>query len=62
MEKIKIGIIGYGSWVKKAYIPSLKQDGRAEIVAISARSESTKERLRRISEKTLISIRVMKIY
>ena len=41
MEKIKIGIIGYGSWVKKAYIPSLKHDGRAEVVAISARSETT---------------------
>lgn len=41
MNKIKIGIIGYGSWVKKAYIPSLKQDGRAEVVAISARSETT---------------------
>ena len=41
MKKIKIGIIGYGSWVKKAYIPSLRRDGRAEIVAISARSEST---------------------
>jgi predicted dehydrogenase len=41
MERIKIGIIGYGSWVKKAYIPGLKQDGRAEIVAISANSEAT---------------------
>lgn len=41
MSKIKIGIIGYGSWVKNAYIPSLEYDGRAEIVAISAKSEST---------------------
>lgn len=38
---VKIGIIGYGSWVKSAYIPALKHDGRAEIVAIAARSEST---------------------
>jgi predicted dehydrogenase len=38
---IKIGIIGYGSWVKDAYLPALKRDGRAEIVAISAKSEST---------------------
>ena len=41
MEKIKIGIIGYGSWVKDAYIPSLKKDERAEIIGISARSENT---------------------
>jgi predicted dehydrogenase len=38
---IKIGIIGFGSWVKAAYIPALNHDGRAEIVAISAKSEST---------------------
>jgi predicted dehydrogenase len=38
---IKIGIIGYGSWVKDAYIPGLKHDGRAEIIAISAKSNST---------------------
>jgi predicted dehydrogenase len=38
---IKIGIIGYGSWVKDAYIPGLKHDGRAEIAAISAKSKST---------------------
>lgn len=38
---IRIGIIGYGSWVKSAYIPALKHDGRAEIVAIAARSEPT---------------------
>jgi predicted dehydrogenase len=38
---IKIGIIGYGSWVKDAYIPALNRDGRAEIVAISAKSDST---------------------
>jgi len=41
MTKIKIAIIGYGSWVKDAYIPGLKHDGRAEIVGISARSEAT---------------------
>ena len=39
---IRIGIIGYGSWVKNAYAPALKRDGRAEIVAISAKSDSTR--------------------
>ena len=38
---IKIGIIGYGAWVKTAYMPALKRDGRAEVVAISAKSESS---------------------
>ncbi|MEM7375371.1 MAG: Gfo/Idh/MocA family oxidoreductase [Bacteroidota bacterium] len=41
MAKIKIGIIGYGAWVKDAYIPALQKDERADIVAISARSEAT---------------------
>ncbi len=41
MTKIKIGIIGYGSWVKDAYIPALQKDGRVEIIGISARSEIT---------------------
>lgn len=41
MTVIKIGIIGYGSWVKDAYIPALKQDNRAEIVGISANSDAT---------------------
>jgi predicted dehydrogenase len=43
---LKIGIIGYGSWVKAAYLPALKRDGRAEIVAISARSESTLKQIK----------------
>ncbi|WP_108867091.1 Gfo/Idh/MocA family protein [Aquimarina aquimarini] len=46
MTKIKLGIIGYGSWVKDAYIPALRRDGRAEIVAISARSEATIQMIR----------------
>lgn len=41
MKKIKLGIIGFGSWVKDAYLPALQNDGRAEIVCVSARSEST---------------------
>ncbi|WP_438422762.1 Gfo/Idh/MocA family protein [Aquimarina macrocephali] len=41
MSKIKIGIIGYGNWVKDAYIPALTYDGRADIVAISAKSDTT---------------------
>jgi predicted dehydrogenase len=40
---IRIGIIGYGVWVKNAYLPALRRDGRSEIVAISARSKRTLE-------------------
>ena len=41
MSKIKIGIIGFGNWVKDAYLPALNYDGRAEIVAVSAKSDQT---------------------
>ncbi|WP_062058767.1 Gfo/Idh/MocA family protein [Aquimarina longa] len=41
MSTIKIGIIGYGKWVKNAYIPAITNDGRATIVAISAKSDAT---------------------
>ncbi|HEX4852030.1 MAG TPA: Gfo/Idh/MocA family oxidoreductase, partial [Puia sp.] len=41
MAKIRLGIIGYGAWVRKAYIPGLQQDKRAEIVGISAKSDAT---------------------
>ncbi|PKH52470.1 hypothetical protein CXF68_18000 [Tenacibaculum sp. Bg11-29] len=39
--KTKLGIIGYGNWVKDSYIPAIKYDGRAKIVAISAKSDDT---------------------
>jgi predicted dehydrogenase len=41
MSKINVGIIGYGSWVKHAYLPALNRDSRAKIVAISAKSQAT---------------------
>ena len=41
LNKIKIGIIGYGSWVKDAYLPALKKDGRGDIIAIAVGSEAT---------------------
>ncbi len=47
MTKIKIGIIGYGSWVKDAYIPALQRDDRAQIVGISARSDATIQSIRK---------------
>ncbi|MDY8137206.1 Gfo/Idh/MocA family oxidoreductase [Aquimarina sp. 2201CG5-10] len=41
MTKIKVGIIGYGNWVKNSYIPAITYDGRADIIAISAKSDAT---------------------
>ena len=41
MKKIKLGIIGFGAWVRDAYIPSLLDENRAEIKAISAISDDT---------------------
>lgn len=41
MTQIKIGIIGYGSWVKEAYLPALTNDKRAKIIGISAKSDTT---------------------
>ncbi len=45
-SKIKIGIVGYGNWVKEAYLPALEYDGRAEVVAISAKSDETIENIK----------------
>jgi predicted dehydrogenase len=50
---IKIGIIGFGAWVKAAYIPALKHDGRAAIVAISAKSDSSLKLIKESFENTV---------
>ncbi len=47
MSKIRIGLVGYGSWTRKAYIPALLRDGRANIAAVTAPSKETRERIRR---------------
>ena len=41
---MRIGLIGYGSWARTAYVPALRRDGRAHVVAVAARSASTRER------------------
>jgi len=42
LSKTRIGIIGYGSWTKKALLPVLVRDGRADILSIAARTEKTR--------------------
>ena len=47
MSEIKIGLIGYGAWVKSAYLPALQYDGRARVAAVAAASEQTRRTARR---------------
>lgn len=44
MNGIRVGLIGYGSWTRNAYLPALKRDGRAVVVSVAARSETTRIR------------------
>lgn len=48
MDKIKIGLIGFGSWVRSVYLPALNYDGCVEITAVTASSNSTKQLARQI--------------
>ena len=43
MSKIRIGLIGYGKWVREAYLPALQCDGRGVIVSVAAPSEPTRK-------------------
>ena len=42
---LNVGLIGYGSWTRMAYIPALRRDGRAEIVSAAAPSAATQGRI-----------------
>ncbi len=46
MPSLRIGLIGYGSWARSAYVPALRADPRAEIVAAAAPSARTQARIR----------------
>ena len=46
-RKIKIGLIGFGSWVRRAHLPALEYDGRAIITAAAAATEKTRQEIRR---------------
>ena len=43
---MRVGLIGYGNWTQQAYVPALQRDGRAKIVAVAARTEVTRNRMR----------------
>ena len=40
--KVSIGLVGYGSWAKEAYVPALLDGGDVAIEAVAARSEETR--------------------
>ena len=37
-----MGLIGFGSWVREAYLPALQYDGRAIVTAVTAATERTR--------------------
>ena len=45
MDRIRIGLVGYGGWARTAYVPSLQRDGRAQIVSAAAPSAATQQRI-----------------
>ena len=45
MVDLRIGLAGYGNWARSAYLPALRDDGRARVVAVAARSVETRERV-----------------
>lgn len=47
MKSIRIGLIGYGSWVRKAYLPAIQRDSRGGIVSVAAKSDETRTRIAR---------------
>ncbi len=46
MDELRVGLIGYGQWASAAYVPALRLDGRARVVAAAAPSEATRNRIR----------------
>lgn len=42
---LRVGLIGYGSWARMAYVPALRRDGRAQIVSAAAPSAATQQRI-----------------
>lgn len=46
MNPLRIGLAGYGNWTRMAYLPALRADGRSKVVAASALSQATRQRIR----------------
>jgi hypothetical protein len=46
MSELRIGLVGYGSWTRNAYLPALQRSGRATVLSVAAPSELTRQRIR----------------
>ena len=44
MPTLRLGLVGYGQWVRSAYVPALRLDGRATVTAVAAPSAATRDR------------------
>ena len=42
MRAVNLGIIGLGHWVREAYVPILKEFPKANVIAVAARSDSSR--------------------
>ena len=38
---INIGLVGYGGWARKSYVPALFYDSAIDIIAVAARTDQT---------------------
>lgn len=56
MTKVAVGIIGFGEWVKSAYLPALEgTEGAAVVAAVAARSEAGRAAAReRLGERVAL--------
>jgi len=43
MAQWNIGLIGFGTWARQAYLPILREFSQVKVAAVAARSESTRE-------------------
>lgn len=43
MAQLKIALIGFGNFVRNAYLSSLEYDGRAVVTSVAAPSEKTRQ-------------------
>jgi predicted dehydrogenase len=47
VPNLRVGLVGYGSWTRDAFVPALRRSGRATIVSAAAPSEATRQRMRK---------------
>jgi predicted dehydrogenase len=47
MAQLRIGLVGYGSWTRGAYVQALQHDGRVAVVSVVAPSRGSRDRATR---------------